>query len=220
MSLFELLKKEYDLFVNPIDKFDLVDLMHYFDEEEDRYKHTRGVAAHMKALVEQLGLPSEEQYELMQIAYLHDIGYSKRVKSRGHHALDGAIFALEKALGEDVALAIMFHTAAYGESRHLTADIKKVYDSAKPLLSKNAKVKKYVDLITYCDLHTEVDGTPTTANRRIFKILARYEKSSTVYKNIKKHKRYFKRLTKRIRMSTVKEKTIIEGLIDVLRAKQ
>jgi hypothetical protein len=220
MKLFEILKKEYDLAVNPIDGFDLTDLMHYFDEEEDRYKHTRGVAAHMKVLVEQLGLPAEEQYELMQVAYLHDIGYSKRVKSRGHHALDGAIFALEKALGEDVALAIMFHTAAYGESRYLSKDIKKVYDEAKHIIATKPKVKKYVDLITYCDLHTEVDGTPTTVTRRIFKLLARHDKSSAIYKNIKKHKRYFKRLAKRIRMSVVKEKTFLERLLDAIRAKQ
>ena len=220
MKLFDIIKKEYDLAVNPIDKFDLVDLMHYFDEEEDRYKHIRGVAANMKALVEQLQLPSEEQYELMQIAYLHDIGYSKRVKSRGHHALDGAIFALEKALGEDVALAIMFNMAAYGESRYLAEDIKRVYDEAKHIVAIKPKVKKYIDLITYCDLHTEADGTPTTANRRIFKILAKEEKSSPVYKNIKKHKWYFKRLAKRIRLSVVKEKTFLERLLDVIRAKQ
>ena len=219
MSLFEILSKEYDLVVNPIEKFDLVDVAHYFDEEEDKYKHTLGVAAQMKALVEQLDSTEEEIYELMQIAYLHDIGHSRRVKSRGHYALDGAIFALEKALGEDVALAIMFHTAAYGEAKYLSTSIKRIYNEAKVLLDQNEKVKCYVELITYCDLHTEEDGKPTTMIRRVFKMLARSEKTSPTYKNIKSHKRYFKHLTKKVRMRVVVEKNFFEGTIDGIRAK-
>lgn len=208
MNLFDILNKEYELRVNPAEKFDLVNVSRYFNEDEDRYKHILGVAAHMKALVEQLGLDDEEKEDLMKIAYLHDIGYSKRVMSKGFYALDSAIFALEKAFGETVALAIMFHTAAYGESRHLSVSIKYIYDKAKLLLNANEKAKRYVELITYCDLHTESDGRPTTTPRRIFKILARYEKGSPTYKNIKAHKRYFKNLTKKIRTSVLKEKIV------------
>lgn len=220
MSLLKLLQKEYDIVVNPVEKFDLVDLSHYFDEEDEHYKHIRGVAAQMNILVEQLGLQQEDKEKLMEVAYLHDIGYSKRVKQRGHHALDGAIFALEHGLGEDVALCIMFHTAAYGEVKRISGKQLFLYNEAYKLLKENEKAKYFVDLITYCDLITEKDGTPTTANRRIFKMLARHEKNNVVYKNIKAHKREFKRLEKRIRLSVIKEKTWWQNLLDTLQAKQ
>jgi putative nucleotidyltransferase with HDIG domain len=204
--------------VNPKDKFDLVELSHYFDEEEDRYKHIRGVAAQMNVLVEQLGLEEEDKQKLMKIAYLHDIGYSKRVMQRGHHALDGAIFALEHAMGEEVALAIMFHTAAYGEVKRTGSQVA-IYEKAYELLKQNEKASYFASLITYCNLRTEVDGTPTTVNRRIFKMLSRYEKNSEAYKNIKAHKHYFKRLEKRIRLSVVKQKTWWQEILATLQAK-
>jgi len=220
MSLFEILNKEYELVVNPLENFSLVDLAQYYDEDEDRYKHIRGVVSQMQLLINDLKLPEEEQKKLLLIAYLHDIGYSKRVKNRGHHSLDGAIFALEHAFSEDVALAIMFHTAAYGEIKKTGGKLLDIYNTAKPLLDDNEKVKKYIDFITYCDLRTEIDGTPTTAVRRIFKILSRYEKSSNVYKNIKKHRRYFIKLEKRIRSSVIKEKTFFEKIGDILKAQE
>lgn len=219
MSLFEILTKEYDLVVNPVERFELADLLKYFEEEDDRYKHIRGVASQMQALIKQLYLGEEDAQKLMKIAYVHDIGYSKRVKSRGFHPLDGAIFSLEKAFGEDVALAVMFHTKAYGEAKLMGGKTLEVYQKAKELLDKNEKAKHYVDLITYCDLITEKSGEPTTANRRIFKILARNEKNSIVYKNIKANKRSLLRLEKRIRLSTVKEKTILQKVLDGIQGK-
>jgi len=156
----------------------------------------------------------------MQISYLHDIGYSKRVKQRGHHALDGAIFSLEHALGEDVALSVMFHTAAYGEVKRTGGKQKFLYNEAHKLLKENKKAQYYVKLITYCDLTCETDGTPTTVNRRVFKILSRYEKNTPAYKNIKAHKRAFRRLEKQIRLSVVKEKTWWQNLLNVLKAQE
>jgi len=220
MSLFEILNKEYELIVNPLENFSLVDLAQYFDEEENRYKHIRGVVSQMQLLVNDLKLPEEEKRKAILIAYLHDIGYSKRVKNRGHHALDGAIFALEHAFSEEVALAIMFHTAAYGEVKKIGGKLLDIYNKTKPLVDENEKVKKYIEFITYCDLRTESDGTPTTAVRRIFKILSRYEKNSNVYKNIKKHRRYFIKLEKRIRSSVIKEKTFFEKMGDILKAQE
>jgi len=220
MSLFEILQKEYDLTVNPTDKFDLVDVSQYFDEEDNRYKHIRGVAAQMQLLTNGLHIKEEEQQKLMLIAYLHDIGYSKRLKDRGHHALNGAIFSLEKAFGEDVALAILFHTASYGEIKLMNNEVlNRIYKQAKNLLKQNEQAKYYIDLITYCDLHTESTGEPTTLARRIFKISAQYQKDSTTYQNIKSNRNYFKKLDKRIRLSVIKEKTFFEGILDVLRAK-
>ena len=204
-SLFEILNKEFDLKVKSQDEFDLLQLSHYFNEKEDRYKHIKGVAAQMRALVLQLDVNQDDKDKLMKIAYLHDIGYSKRVKNRGHHALDGAIFALEKGFSEDVALAIMFHTSAFGEIKYINKYITDIYNRAKKIFDKNEKAKYFTELITYCDLQTLPDGTPTSTSRRIFKILAKHDKNTPVYKNIKAHKRYFKHLTKKVRTSVIKQ---------------
>ncbi len=179
-----------------------------------------GVAGRMQALIKQFGLERDEAEELEQIAYLHNIGYSIRVKNRSLHALDSALFALEKGLGEDIALAVMFHTKADGEAHFIGKKIAKLYHNAKKLVDDNEKVRRYIDYITYCDLHTEADGRPTQVNRRIFKILARYEKNSAVHKNIKHHKAYFLKLDKKIRESVIKEKGMFDGFLSILSGEE
>ena len=170
----------------------------------------------MQALAKQLKVDEDDFEDLMNIAYLHDIGYSRRVKNRGLHALDGAVFAIEKGFSEEVALAVMFHTAADGEAHLTNGDIDHLYKRVKVLLVNNEKAKYYIDLITLADLRTEHDGTPTRVSERVFKILARYEKGSIVYKNIHAHKKYFKQLEKRILLDNVKDQNIFERLIDVV----
>lgn len=214
MTLKDIFLKEFDLRFDKMEKFDLFDLDKYFSKDENYYKHTLGVAGQIQSLLKQSDFNEEEKTELMLVAYMHNIGYSRRVKKRGLNALDSAIFAIEKGFSDEIALAIMFNCMAIGEAHLIGGFVSKVYNKAKVVL--NSKVKKYIDFITFANMHTEIDGTPTKLNRRIFKILARNKKGSVIYKNTKANKKEFKKIKNRVLNGFVKEKSMFQEIIDVL----
>lgn len=216
MTIKEIFLNNFDLRIKEIEKFDIFELEKYFNKDEDRYKHTLGVVSNMQSLLKQSDFNEEEKNELMTIAYLHDIGHSRRIKNRGLTALDSALFAIEKGFSQNIALGIMFHTAAAGEARLIGGKIANIYAQAKILLMGDEKMSKYLDYITFANLHTELDGMPTKLNRRIFKILASNPKDSNVYKNIKHNKRNFKQLKNRVLTGFIKERNWWEEFVNVL----
>ncbi|MGD9901334.1 MAG: hypothetical protein AB7S44_02220 [Spirochaetales bacterium] len=209
MSLLEIFKSQYDVRVNPLNKkFDVFEFSKYFDETDNHYKHTLGVVGQVRGIEKSFDMSEQEIDDLEQIAFLHYIGYSKRVKHRGLYALDAAIFAIEKGLSEDIALTLMFHTAGQAEARHLGDDkIIHIYNEAHKLLAERPNVHSYIEIITFANLQTEEDGRPTSVDRRIFKMMYRYDKDTAIYKAIKENRKHFRKLAKKLRRSVTSKDT-------------
>jgi putative nucleotidyltransferase with HDIG domain len=137
-----------------------------------RWAHTQGVAAAAASFAPQLGCDAEL---LVDAAILHDIGYAPRLVVTGFHPLDGARFLRDTHVDDERLLRLIAnHTFALLEAqeRGLGAELEAEFPVLNdPLL---------VDILTYCDVTTSPDGTPTTAPARVAEILARYGPDTVV----------------------------------------
>lgn len=131
-----------------------------------RWAHSKGVAAAAVELAAQLTCDREL---LEASAILHDIGYASRLALTGFHPLDGARFLRdEHRADERLVCLVANHTFAL-----LEADERGLRDELEaefPILDDPL----LVDALTYCDITTAPDGSPTTADDRVAEILSRY----------------------------------------------
>lgn len=139
-----------------------------------RWAHVQGVAARATELTSSLGCPSVE--EIVAAAWLHDVGYADTVAVTGFHPVDGALFARSEGFPELVVSLIAFHTGAEEEAAQRglsTALVEFIPPSLDAL-----------DVVTFCDLTTSVNGAPTDAHARIAEILNRYEPDDPVHRAV------------------------------------
>lgn len=152
-------------------------LQNFFSPEENRYKHIMGVVEKAQ------GVPE---------AYLHDIGYAKKLVRTGFHPLDGALFALEHSFSPEVVKAVLFHSGAYGEAKLRGGEIGYLYRQLSPFLTSSDQEK--IDFLTYCDIHTSSDGSTVTIEERLADIFARYPEDTVVHRNMKQQRPYLLQL--------------------------
>jgi hypothetical protein len=137
-----------------------------------RWAHSQGVARRARELVHIL---SDAGYLLEAAAYLHDIGYAPRLARTGFHPLDGARFLRDVHLADGrVTRLVANHSFALLEAaeRGLRTELEVEF----PLPEDQV----LVDALVWCDMTTTPDGGPTTAEKRVAEIAARYSASSPV----------------------------------------
>lgn len=138
----------------------------------DRWRHVRVVGATAERVSVQLGLGSA----IAQAAWLHDVGYSERIKESGFHPLDGARWLAERGWDSSVVALVAHHSgaAAEAEERGLARDLAvfTVPDDAD------------LDVLNYADLTTGPDGAPLPVESRLDEILRRYPEVDPVHRAV------------------------------------
>jgi len=139
-----------------------------------RWAHTQGVARRARGLARVLA----QEAELIEVAaWLHDIGYASSVASTGFHSLDGARYLRDVLMAPDLLCRLVAH--------HTGASVE-AEERGMPSISKEfaAPPPELLDALTYCDMTTGVDGTPTDVDYRLAEILTRYPEDHIVYRSI------------------------------------
>jgi hypothetical protein len=121
-------------------------ISNFIDIRSDRYLHIKGVAETMLEIINKVpGLDDESRKYLLDAAYLHDIGYSEKLKKSGFHPLDGAIFAFEKGFNELIVKSILFHTGSRGEAEIRGGALARIYTGLKECVNEHDKF--FLDMI-------------------------------------------------------------------------
>lgn len=147
-------------------------LAQYISPNENRYQHILGVVERMKELLERIQIDGTLKPLLLQTAYLHDIGYSDRLNHYNFHPLDGAVYAKTCGFPKPVIAAVLFHSGAYESVKQTRTDLVPIYVENEQWLDETDRL--FIDLITYCDLHTSPVGKKISVKERIDDIVERY----------------------------------------------
>lgn len=133
-----------------------------------RWLHVQQVARMAARLAPRLGLPDGQ---LEAAALLHDIGYAPALAVTGFHPLDGARFVRDQGQPE-LAQLVAHHTGARNEARLRGIDALELEFPFADSLAQRA--------LTYCDLTTGPDGSPTDVRHRVEEIVQRYGEDHVV----------------------------------------
>lgn len=139
-----------------------------------RWAHVQGVAAHAAEVTAALGCA--HRAEIVAAAWLHDVGYAATVAVSGFHPVDGALFARTEGFPERVVSLIAFHTGAEEEAAE-----RGLSDSLSVFAAPDAGD---LDVVTFADLTTSVDGAPIGADARVAEILDRYGPEDPVHRAV------------------------------------
>lgn len=136
-----------------------------------RWSHVQGVAGTASGVAPQL--LARDVDAVIAAAWLHDVGYSPGLAVTGFHPVDGARFARSAGMPELVVSLIAHHSGANAEAieRGLTAEL----DEFDPPPSD------VLDVVTYADMTTAPNGSPTDAETRVSEILSRYSSEDPVH---------------------------------------
>jgi putative nucleotidyltransferase with HDIG domain len=135
-----------------------------------RWSHTEGVARRARAVAETLGLRADGDV-LVAAAFLHDVGYARRLRTTGFHPLDGAVH-LRDVGRERVACLVAHHSGARWEAELLGL--------GKELAAFSVENSVVADALTYCDVMTGADGQRVTLDERVSDIERRHGVDSVV----------------------------------------
>ncbi len=171
-------------------------LNEYIPSNTNRYKHILGVVDRMEQLLEQITVYENYKPLLIQSAYLHDIGYSDRLNKHRFHPLDGAIFAQQMGFPKAVIAAVLFHSGACESAKETRNDLFPTYSLNYDWLDKTDHL--FIDLVTYCDLHTSPIGKVITFEERIQEIVDRYGEQHEVSQSMIKNMTNFKKSIQRV----------------------
>lgn len=177
-------------------KIDSESLKIYFSKNSYRYKHIVGVVDEMNQLLEHFDLEEHIKEELIQLAYIHDIGHSEKLVKTGFHPLDGGLFCKKEKYSKDIIAAVMFHSGAYEDVRRNFPDLEYAYLEYKYYLTKKAKL--YIELITYCDLHRSLTGKSITFREKLQEVFAIYGEDHNRSLTLKSKKTAFLQLINRV----------------------
>jgi len=140
-----------------------------------RLAHSARVAAQVERARYLLG--GEWRSVIVDAAWLHDIGYSPRVKRNGFHALDAALWLREGGWPMPICQLVAWHTESEveGALRGLGDELVAAFERP-PTLAATA--------LTWADLTSSPSGEVCTADDRIAEILRRYPPDSIVHRAI------------------------------------
>lgn len=136
-----------------------------------RWAHVQVVAATASGVAPRL--LARDFDAVIAAAWLHDVGYSPSLAVTGFHPVDGARFARSAGMPELVVSLIAHHSGAHAEAieRGLTAELDEF----------NSPPSDVLDVVTYADMTTAPDGSPTDAETRVSEILSRYSTDDPVH---------------------------------------
>ncbi|RAL26726.1 HD domain-containing protein [Thermoflavimicrobium daqui] len=164
-------------------------LSQFIPTESARYQHILGVVQYMENLLPRLNVPYDWKPLLLQACYLHDIGYSPNFIKYDFHPLDGAIFASKKGFLKPVVASILFHSCAFEMVKKTRNDLIELYEINYTLLDQLDLL--FIDLVTFCDLHTSSTGQPITFQDRVQDVLDRYGPHHEVSKLMLANRPYY-----------------------------
>jgi len=150
----------------------------------------------MKSLLPQINIPADLHTLLIQACYLHDIGYSPKLNKFHYHQLDGAIFAAKQGFSKSIIATLLFHSCAYEGALYSRPDLRPVYEAHLMLLDEQDRL--FIDLVTYCDLHTSARGKLTTLEERIGDVAVRYGEDHEVSKMMFANEPVFREIIGRV----------------------
>lgn len=128
-----------------------------------RWAHVHGVARRARQAAPLFGVDGGL---LVMAAVLHDIGYAPDLVDTGFHAIDGAQYLQSVGASERLVCLVAHHSCAVleAELRGLTVQLAEFDDEKTPLR----------DALWWADMTTMPDGRPTTVEKRVQEIQARY----------------------------------------------
>lgn len=139
--------------------------------DPQRLQHTAGVVRHMEQWLEQTNATEEECSILLQIAYLHDIGYSEKFKFADFHPFDGFTYLKENEWDKRLIRVILHHSYARELAELTHPELILVYKSY-PIRSEEEQ--RWLDIITLIDLHTSGKGELVSFEDRKEDVAMRY----------------------------------------------
>jgi hypothetical protein len=177
-------------------------LAKYLDPNLSRYHHILGVVRNMHDLLPRIKISQEWESLLIDACYLHDIGYSTKLNQHNYHQLDGAIFASKQRYPKCIIATLLFHSCAYEGVLYARPDLKEIYKNHLLLLDETDHL--FIDLVSYCDLHTTAIGKRTTLRERVDNVAVRYGEDHEVTKIMFANEPIFEEIIARV-------KTMIKG---------
>jgi hypothetical protein len=168
----------------------------FLDPSLSRYNHILGVVRNMEQLLPQITLASDCPSLLTQACYLHDIGYSPKLNEHNYHQLDGAIYAADQGFPKPIIATLLFHSCAYEGVLYSRPDLKEIYEMH--LKQLDTEDQMFIDLVSYCDLHTSANGEKTTLRARVDDVAVRYGKEHEVSKIMYANEPIFEEIMKRV----------------------
>jgi putative nucleotidyltransferase with HDIG domain len=129
-----------------------------------RWAHSQGVA---RRAVQLESILLDDAELVHAAALLHDIGYSPAVGETGFHPLDGARFLRSEGVDERIVRLVAHHSGATWEARERGLDLE--LEMAFPAASDDL-----ADALIWCDMTTNLDGTPVTLSDRLAEVYANY----------------------------------------------
>lgn len=138
-----------------------------------RWSHVVGVASTAVDVTEELQIDADD---LVEAAWLHDVGYAPSLVRTGLHALDGARYLRELGWDRGVVTLVAHHSASRVEAveRGLEAELLREFPEPTD--------QSALDLLWYCDMTTDPRGAPVTVEERLAEIQERYGGHSVVTK--------------------------------------
>lgn len=129
-----------------------------------RWQHVQAVAETASRVGATL---FDDSDDLVSAAWLHDIGYARRVAKTSFHALDGARYLHGLGIDPVVCSLVAHHSGALFEAseRGLLELLAAEFPPAPADLT---------DALWYCDMQTDPYGEPTTVDERLAEIRKRY----------------------------------------------
>jgi putative nucleotidyltransferase with HDIG domain len=147
------------------------------DELPRRWTHVQAVGA--KAQRVALVLDGSDRDTLVAAAWLHDIGYAKRLAITGFHPLDGGRWLRERGFNSRVTNLVANHSAAVIE-----ADERGLGDELSAEFPPEDSA--VADALIYCDMTTGPDGQDFDVADRLAEIRSRYGPDHVVTRFIKR----------------------------------
>jgi hypothetical protein len=126
-----------------------------------RWLHVQAVAAQARRVADVV----DGTEMIVAAAYLHDVGYAPQLVASGFHPLDGARFVRDQGRA-DLASLVAHHTGARNEAK-----LRGIDDFSTEFRFADSLTQR---ALTYCDLTTGPDGSPTTVDDRVAEIVDRY----------------------------------------------
>lgn len=143
--------------------------------DEDRIKHSLGVAKKMMEIGKQLGLSQADCRQLFILGLNHDIGYEFSRDGKNHGEIGGEILMRS---GFNHWKEVYYHG-------RLTQE----YSS------------RYLDILNYADMQIDKYGNDVGFEKRLEDIKSRYGSDSIVYSRCKRMVDYLKKQTLRNEMA-------------------
>jgi hypothetical protein len=152
----------------------------------------------METLLTQITVDQKWKSFLLQACYLHDIGYSPKLNQYHYHPLDGAVFAAKQGYPKCIIASILFHSCAYEGVCYSRDDLRQLYEDHFVLLDDLDHM--FIDLVSYCDLHTSSNGEHTQLDQRVKDVVDRYGNTHEVSKIMLANVPSFQNIIDRVNM--------------------